>query len=229
MAFPVVESVTPSNFANATSHLVAMPATVNVGDLLIALIATDGVASVTTPANWNSLHSSATAANRLGSYYKIAVGDEDGTTVDFVTSATETMAAQVYRISNWHGTTPPEIGAPASAGSGDPDPPSLIPSWGAADTLWLAEYGSDAVSTATAYPTDYTDGITASAGGAGQCSIGSARRNLNATSDNPGTFTVTDNTKAWVAQTIAIQPAAGGAAAADPYPYVGGGYYPTEG
>lgn len=208
MAFPVVESLTATALdGDATAHLIAMPATVNDGDLLITILSNDGPATVTTPANWNLLgstvHSSNT--NRLSNYYKIAVGTEGGTTVDFVTSVAEEAVGHVYRISNWHGTTPPEIGTAADAASTLPNPPTLTPSWGAADTLWLAGYGADATETTSVYPTNYTNGQTDSTPAGGSCTLGSARRELNATSDDPGTFTISASEQ-WIAQTFAIRP-----------------------
>lgn len=212
MAFPVVESVTPTIFSTAaTAHLVTMPATVNAGDLLIARITTAGSnanGAVTTPGAWNLLHSTVGGTTtRLSAYYKIAVGDEDGTTVDFVTFAAVKAVAHVHRISGWHGTTPPEVGTATTGSSVSPDPPSLTPSWGAADTLWLASCGAalGGSQSVSAYPTDYINGnddITTTSGAA---FIGSANRNLNAASDDPGAFTLT-LTAVWVAQTLAVQP-----------------------
>ena len=87
MALAVV-SVTHTAFTtDATSHLVAMPATVDAGDLLVTLVATDGSATLTTPSGWTNLSSVPQSTTVRGSCsYKIAVGTEGGTTVDFVTS-----------------------------------------------------------------------------------------------------------------------------------------------
>ena len=111
LAAPAVASVTETAFgADTADHYVNMPAAVDTGDLLIVLFTNDGSATVTTPAGWSLLASNASGAQvRLSVYYKIAAGTEGGTTVNFVTSAAEQAAAQVYRITNWHGTTPPEI------------------------------------------------------------------------------------------------------------------------
>ncbi len=110
MAFPIVESVTATVFdtAAATSHLVAMPAVVNSGELLVAEFVNPGAGTVTTPTGWTQLHTTVSGGSvRLGSYYKVAAGTEGGTTVDFVTSGTVKALAHVYRVSGWHGTTPP--------------------------------------------------------------------------------------------------------------------------
>lgn len=229
MAFPVVESLTATPLdGDATQHLIAMPAAVNAGDLLIVIFSNDGAATVATPADWNLLDSAVQGTtNRLSNYYKIAVGNEGGTTVDFVTSATEEAVAHVYRISGWHGTTPPEVGTAATGNNTTPDSPQLTPSWGAEDTLWLAAYGADATDTTSAYPTSFTDGQTDSTPAPGSCTVASARRDFNGTVLNPPVFTMAPSEQ-WVAQTFAIRPSAG-VATVDPYPYIGGGYYPVEG
>ncbi|MFX1265780.1 MAG: hypothetical protein ACFFH0_10405, partial [Promethearchaeota archaeon] len=175
LAAPLVDSVTETTFDTATSdHYVNMPATVNAGDLLIVLFTNDGNATVTTPAEWTELASNAgNGAVRLSVYYKIAGGTEGSTTVNFATSAAEEAAAQVYRITNWHGTTPPEISAAATGTSTRPNPASLTPAgWDVADTLWLAVGGQDRgdQSGTTAYPASYTDGTsTLSSDGTGSC------------------------------------------------------------
>lgn len=208
MAFPTVESVTETAFASGTSHNVSMPATVNSGDLLITLFGNDSNATVTTPSGWTLIDNTVNGTDpRFSSYYRIADGSEDGTTVDFVTSADEAASAQVYRISGWHGTTAPEIGTPATGSSAAPDPSSTTPSWGAADTLWIATAGWNRDRTVSAYPTNYTGNNTdtVSGAGAGGVGVGSATRDLNATSDDPGTFTISASDP-WISYTIAVRP-----------------------
>ena len=212
LAAPVVASVTETAFGtDTTNHHVNMPATVNAGDLLIVLFTNDGDATVTTPDGWSPLASDANgSAVRLSVYYKIAAGTEGGTTVNFATSASEQAAAQVYRITDWHGTTPPEI-SPAVTGTGiSPNPASLNPAeWDVADTLWLAVAGQDRgdQSGTTAYPAYYTDGIsTLSSATTDSCRTHSARRVLAAASEDPGAFTI-PVTEEWVAFTIAVRPA----------------------
>ena len=212
MAAPVVASVTETAFGtDTTDHYANMPATTDAGDLLIVLFTNDGNASVTTPGGWNSLASYTPNGNhvRLSAYYKIAAGTEGGTTVNFVTSAAQEAAAQVYRITNWHGTTPPEISTAASGSDTAPDPTPLNPAgWDVAETLWIAVAGQDRGNQpgTPAYPSGYTDGIsTLSSGGNGCCQTHSARRVLAAASEDPGAFTITASSQ-WVAFTIAVRP-----------------------
>jgi len=213
LAAIVVESLTETAFGtDTTDHYVNMPATVNGGNLLIVFFTNDGSATVTTPVGWTQLASTANgAAVRLSVYYKIAAGTEGGTTVNFVTSAAEQAAAQVYRITNWHGTTPPEISTAATGTSTRPNPASLNPAgWDVADTLWLAVAGQDRgdQSGTTAYPVYYTDGISTQSSDpatTGDCRIHSACRGLAAASENPGAFTIPVSEE-WVAFTIAVRP-----------------------
>jgi hypothetical protein len=212
LAAPVVASVTETAFGtDTTDHYVSMPATVNAGDLLIVLFTNDRNATVTTPAGWSLLTSDTNGVHvRLSVHYKIAAGTEGGTTVNFATSASEQAAAQVYRITDWHGTTPPEISTAATGTDTAPDPASLNPAgWDVANTLWLAVAGQDRgdQSGTTAYPASYTDGIsTLSSDGTGSCRTHSARRVRAAASEDPGAFTIPVSEQ-WVAFTIAVRPA----------------------
>jgi hypothetical protein len=212
LAAPVVASVTETAFGTATTdHYVNMPATVNTGDLLIVLFTNDRDATVTIPGGWTELASDTNVPHvRLSVYYKIAGGTEGGTTVNFVTSAAEEAAAQVYRITDWHGTTPPEISTAAIGTSTAPNSASLDPAgWDVANTLWLVVAGQDRgdQSGTMSYPAGYTDGTcTLSSGGIGSCRTHSARRVLAAASVNPGANTLPVSEQ-WVAFTIAVRPA----------------------
>ncbi|MCJ7668971.1 MAG: hypothetical protein MUO61_00440, partial [Dehalococcoidia bacterium] len=210
LAAPAVTSVTETAFGtDTTDHYVDMPATIDAGDLLIVLFTNDGDATVTTPAGWSLLASNNNGNHvRLSVYYKIAAGTEGGTTVNFVTSENEQAAAQVYRITSWHGTTPPEISTAATGTNTAPDPSSLNPAgWDVANTLWLAVAGQDQGGGTSSYPASYTDGITtrSKTTGGERCQTMSARRVLAAASENPGTFTI-GSSDDWVAFTIAVRP-----------------------
>jgi hypothetical protein len=211
MAAPVVTSVTETAFGTATTdHNVNMPATVNAGDLLIVLFTNDRNATVTIPAGWTELASDTSGQHvRLSVYYRIAAGTEGGTTVNFITSATEEAAAQVYRITNWHGTTPPEISTAVTGTDASPDPASLDPAgWDIADTLWIAVAGQDRGNEpgTPAYPSSYTDGTsTLSSTGIGSCRTLSARRVLATVLQDPGAFTIPASEQ-WVAFTVAVRP-----------------------
>ncbi len=211
IAAPVVASVTGTAFGtDTTDHYVNMPSTIGAGDLLIVVFANDRDATITIPAGWSELASDTSGPHvRLSVYYRIAAGTEGGTTVNFITSAAEEAAAQVYRIVNWHGTTPPEISTAATGSDAAPDPTPLNPAgWDVADTLWIAVAGQDRGNQpgTPAYPASYTDGkSTLSSGGNGGCRVHSAHRVLAAASEDPGAFTITA-AEQWVAFAIAVRP-----------------------
>jgi hypothetical protein len=210
-ATPATAAPTATTFGtNATTHNVLMPPTINAGDLLITLFANDGSATVTTPAGWTLLSTGARGTAARGSVYgKVAVGNEDATNVNFVTSASEQGAAQVYRVTGWSGDisgVAADVVDPGAA-TANPDPPSLTTGWGATNTLWLAYSAGSRYAAVTTYPTNYTNGVI-SIGGTDTtgASVASARRNLAAATENPGSFTMSTSQDG-VAFTIAVQPA----------------------
>jgi hypothetical protein len=215
MSFPTVAGRNNSaDGADATSHTVALPASIASGDLLIVHFVVDGSPTITWPANWVSIadrgHGDG-SASKSACAYKIADGTE-GASISVTTSASEKAASRSWRITGWHGTTVPE--AATSAGNdAAPDPPNLSPSWGAEDTLWLALHGHENTSTSvTAYPTNYVDTFgqgTSGASAATNVIQAVAERSLNAASENPGAFTL-NGSRVWANFTVAIRPGAGG-------------------
>jgi hypothetical protein len=139
--------------------------------------------------------------------YRNADGLE-GATVDVTTDNNRKSSHTSYRITGHDSGTAPEISTGATGASANPDPDSLTPTGGAKDYLWLAIYGADDEQTTSAYPTNYTDGISEnSSSGSFGSTVGSARRQLNAVSENPGTFTMSVSNQ-WAAATIAVHPTA---------------------
>lgn len=205
MAFPSVSSTNSSTQVATTTHTVSLPASIVAGNLLVVFFENEDDTVVSTPAGWSLLKSlleASGATNKLTVFYKTASGAE-GATLSVTTSTSRVSSHASYQITGFSGT--PEVSTGATGTTGSPDPDSLTPSGGAKDYLWIAVGGSRN-NTFTAYPANYsgsqlTRTITGALGG---CSIGVATRNLNATSEDPGTFTATSNF--WVACTIAISP-----------------------
>src|SRR5688500_17791964 len=222
--FPVVESLTPSAFPiQSTSHAVAMPESVAPGDLLLAIFSNHGNATVTTPAGWTVVGTTAnTNRVRTGIYARNADGTEGGTTVNFVTTAAEPAVAHVYGIAQWSGsgTITNDVQASFVIGAATaPDPPALDPStWGTESTLWLAAYGAENLGRTSGYPTSYTDGRYDESGGlVGRASTASARRASAVASEDPAIFR-NDFSQPWVAVTIGIRPGSGGSPPPPPPP-----------
>jgi hypothetical protein len=209
--FPVIEeTITGNEIAINVTTNVTMPATVNAGDLLIVLIACWSSSSAlnwTTPGTWNLIVSAVGSGQmrRLGSFYKIADGTEDGNTVNFVTNQNAFNAWTIYRITGYTGT--PEGNTIATSTASAPDSSTLSPSWGSKATLWISHCGSfDTVQTAQANaPSNYVGFVQDFGNSSSQDRPrhASAHRFLRAASEDPGAFgTAVDN---WAAYTVAIQ------------------------
>ena len=208
MAFPQVAAVNGGiNVVTSTSHTVNLPAGIEAGDLLLVFFASDGYPTISFPAGWTQLfQTNSSFAVAFGAWYRIADGGE-GATITVTTPLGEMTAHTSYRITGYSGT--PEAGTPAIGFSYYPNPPGLTPTWGAKDTLWFACEGNDYTRPVTAYPTNYTDSRNDYCDQYSGCGVGTARRELNAATEDPGTFTISLSDQ-WVANTVAIQPAEAG-------------------
>lgn len=220
MTFPTVEDITASvNGAQDTSHTVDFPSTVNVDDLLIMINCfwyQDQ--DPTGPSGWTQIFYDAESqtSNRLtlNIYAKKADGTEDGGTWGFTSVNNTTRATQIYRISGWGGTLADDVDVSASTNEGSstsPDPASVTAGWGSDDNLFIEVTGliddNGQLTSASANYTNLTQTDDTGGGSNQQCSLGTARRELAASSDDPGTMTV-DQSERWSAMTIVIKPAA---------------------
>jgi len=205
--FPAVQATnTSSEDSDLTSHTVNLPANIRMGDLLIVFFSCDGNPTVTWPTadGWASIfHQTNGPANTLDIGYKIADGTE-GATITVDTGAAEQSAHISYRITGHDSKQAPQVSTGATGNSASPDPDSLTPTGGAKDYLWIAVEGNDNGDAASAYPTNYTNGQTKTAGTSSGANIAVARRELNASSEDPAAFTITANK--WVACTVAVYP-----------------------
>lgn len=207
MTFPaVVTSAQNHTNAASTSITAVLPAGVTAGELIVAIFQT-GPNSLTsaTATGWTVLldNNAASPTAAIIFAYTLAAGGETSVTV--TVSASVRYCYSTYRISGWGGQNIERGTLVANAGSTTPDPPSLTPSWGAQDTLWIAAEASRSAAT-TAAPTSYTlteNQVTTN--GTQDVGGGAAWRQLNAATENPGTFTIASN-NAWIAQTYAIAP-----------------------
>jgi hypothetical protein len=192
-----VAPAAPTETSNSAN--VAMPATVAAGDLLVVLAARNGGA-VGTGSGFTSLGSGANTIN-LHVFYKVAVGNEGGTTVSFANCG----VAQVYRFlaANYSGI--PTISTAATGTSTAADPTAVTPPAGRFLSLAVAAIVGDLTVNVTASPSGYStidnrqQGVGSDAAGA---SIGSAYLVDSGTTENPTAFT--NGSAAWVAFVVAI-------------------------
>lgn len=204
MTFPVVAGTNTSTQTSATSHTVNLPASIAAGDLLIVLFGWPATADdVSTPSGWTQFMN-VLNNTRLYGFYRVADGGE-GSTLTVTSSSSAASRHNSYRITGYQGTL--EV-ATATGSSTTPNPPNLAPSWGAEDTLWIAAAHNSNTTADIAAPTNYGNLLEAFLS---PFEMNSARRELNASSEDPGTFANASNAQ-WQAATIAIRPAAAGTA-----------------
>lgn len=217
--YPESQLARETDFATSvTSMAVNMPTAVMAGELLIALVSVRNAGTWNTiPTGWTELDAQlgGGSVGELTVFYKIADGTENGTTPTWIASTGTSAAWLVLRITDWHGTTPPEL-AKTSGDATNANPPTVTASWGSDDNLFIA-VASNAATTGgfTAAPTNYTNlqSNGASSGGA-EVSVAFAIRKLAAASDDPGTFTPNSN-RFWAAMTIVVRPEGAAAPSSD--------------
>jgi hypothetical protein len=154
----------------------------------------------------------------IGCAYKFSDGTETGTfTVTSADTSTNDSCFILLSIEGAHDTTPPEAGDMVTGTSSAADPASFDPGgWAAEDTLWIAVGGSGETATTGSYtgiasaPTNYTSyadsGISADVVGGVEGAV--SFRQLNAASENVGTYSVDTSNARNAALVIAVRPAA---------------------
>jgi hypothetical protein len=202
-AFPVVAGTQTSVDAPGnTTNPVALPTGITAGELLIVLVGST-LCLPSTPSGWTQLFNVGSVSdNGLLCFFKVATGSE-GASVNVTLGSNGGGCANVaYRITGYQGS--PEA-ATVLLGGTTPDPPNLAPSWGSAKTLWIAACGNANTASDLTAPANYANLVQPrEASKLVQC--GSARRELEAASENPGAFANASNST-WTAAIIAIRPA----------------------
>lgn len=215
MAATVETRATSTETGNVTTHTITMPSGITSGDLLIVFMAVDGSAGgVTPPTGWTEISLSGSNSSVDEFFFWREADGTEGSTEDFTSGNSQKSGSIAFRISGAEDpdTTPPEVTTNSSSGNGSAaDPPSLSPSGGSDDYLWIALVGASHQASPTAAPTNYSNLQTANSGGGGGAMAASAERTLTASSEDPGAFGSTALTS-WDAYTVAIYPSAGGSA-----------------
>lgn len=210
MTFPVVQTVGYSVEASAvTTHDVTVPSGITAGDELLLLIAFGGVVTADpTVSGWTKV-AGVPATNMVYAYRKVASGGESNFT--YTTTTSVTSANRCLRISD-AATTAPEADI-NSGNASHPNSPNLDPAgWGAEDTLWLSWVNwADATDSLSAYPTSYSGNQFTSYPWVSGLGVALSTRNLNASAENPGAYTLTGAADSWESLTIAVRPAVSGA------------------
>lgn len=211
---PVVLDTTSQVFSSdTTGHSTTAPATVAAGDLLLWCWTNDGSATCTTPVGTDGFTElwSGNASSTVQSYVwaKIAVGDEDGSSLTATTSASEQAASKIIRVQagSWSGDLGDiVVGTPVSGILTNADPPALA-GMASGDYLvvvtghWSAPEGTSVV---TGYPSSYSGGeISSSDSSTAGAQVAVCYRGLEGiTGEDPGAFASVN--RAAIVNTIAV-------------------------
>jgi hypothetical protein len=206
MGFPTIAATaTSTNDTATTTQTVSLPTGISSGHLLIAGLTVRNATAFTWPAGWNGLYQANASGNnhRIELAYRFADGTE-GSSIS-VTTGNAKGAHFCYRITGMHASQAPEAGTAVNATTTTPNPPSVSPSWGAEDNLFIAVCSNDNDNQVNAYPTNYSLGqLSVKTTATSTVAIGVAGRQLNASSDDPGTFTISGSERT-TANTIVVR------------------------
>jgi hypothetical protein len=234
MAFPTVPTagantlLTTNQSTATTTHTFPSLTTLDnaAGDLLLAIIGKyDGAAADAEFSAWGAsftefVDRSASGTNippSIGAAYKFSDGTETGTFT--VTSAGSHRSVMfLLSIKGAHASTVPEATTRATDTTAAADPAALNPGgWDAEDTLWIAVGVNSETSLTgsftgiTAAPTNYTGYVDSGIIGGdviGALEAAVSFRQLNAASEDVGTYTLDVGAAANSALVIAARPAA---------------------
>lgn len=209
MPFPVIESFVAREPGSPNATLgavsIVLPENIVKGDLILVLIAIDQnrLLNIDTKASgtgWQVLNGIVTTEVTLYSCWKIA---DNFNTLIINLPAIDSVTYSSFRISG--GVSIEQSVSSTTGSTANPDPPSLTPSGGAKDYLWLTVVAHDAQVVATAAPTGFSNLNSITAAATGGVSISWASQNLNASTIDPDPFTAA--AEQFIAVTLAVSPA----------------------
>jgi hypothetical protein len=213
MASPSIAATNTSATAAAgTSLTVNLPASIASGDLLLVFIGQQvGTNAVFSATGWTQLYSALNLTITDGMLYRVADGSE-GATVTVTSTQSGKAAHASYRITGSDTSKAPVASAQSGDATAHPDTLTVTPAGGSADYLFISCFASDGVPTVTAWPTNYTLGqlnpLSGGSGGSGsKATLGVSARQLTASSDNPGLYTISAAANN-DGHTVAVYPAA---------------------
>lgn len=213
--FPSIVGVAVTVLAAGSSHNIGIPGGAR-GDRLLAFVCFDGAPTLTWPAGYGSIQattadpdSQVTSAVR----YRDTDGTEGATFQVTIGASSEPGVGIVYRIANYDRYSLPEAATAVTTATGTPtstpDPPSLTPSWGSADTLWIwfeaHDAGNVTLNAATHYGR-FEQMVEERSGSVGASDVGSSSGAIAATasSRDPAAIALSGNQE-WVINTFAIK------------------------
>lgn len=209
MAFPAIQgSIVQTTYAAAgATKNVVLPGSIAAGELLIAIIIEDRQTAMTVPSGWtvwtpDKPDWSPGDLVRARVMFRVADGSE-GSTIAVVQTSADEMISYTMRVTGYE--LPIYVARTADGGGSStaPDPPPHQ-TWDANDGLWIAFCGMGTNTTASAYPTDYSDNQATTSVGSGGCGAAIATQSVRAQSQDPGAFTIAAGAT-WVAGTLLVR------------------------
>lgn len=195
--FPDVAAVTSSQASASTTHAVNIPNSLVAGDILIIPFSTTGGGEIDQTSPFLELKTNVQDSHVSQVWWRYIDGSEGwgdtGNTVTITTAVSQRSSTIAYRV---RGAALPFEWDGSGQVTPNPDPPSIDPPfWGTEDTTWLAYTGWDnGTFTLSSYPSsfanDQTTVRTETSPGTGSAL---ATREQSASSQNPGTFTISNN------------------------------------
>jgi hypothetical protein len=211
MAFPSYSRTTGSSTGDTTAHTITLPGTITAGQILLLVVSIDGDPTTisfdtTGVGSWTTLYSTTGANLARAALWKVADGTEDGLTLTLNLGVTQQAAWHIFLASSAQSVEYTASGATSS--STVTYTTALTPTWGSADTLWIAATHFVDTPTVTAYSSGYSDGTRTVSTGADNTSIFSQTLQSTSATETPGTATLSAS-KLYVNYVFAIRPAAG--------------------
>lgn len=205
MPFPVVEGVVGSGVEDTATKEFDLPTGIQAGDLLVACWIGRTSGTNTPPSGWTLLDAVGTSFSTSSRcWYKIADGSESGTVTYTDTGSPHRAGTVCYRISGVDQDNPIEGDWISGI-----DPPSLSPSWGSADTLWISSFGKLETLGPVTPPTGYSNltvGRFQATSSSNWPSVWTADKTAAAASEDPGTWIDGGGGSNYSSGTFAIQP-----------------------
>lgn len=207
-AAPVVNSFSVAvTSANSLSIIVNKPTGTTEGDLLVAIMGTDGDGeTLGTPGGWTAITGNIGINHTSRSWYKIA-GASEPSSYTFTVSSSESIVCGILRISGHDPSNPIDLSGTATGSSNAPTCPDVTTT--VADTLVLRYFGADDddITQDSGYPSLHTGVyVRGSLELFGETSSGVAyttQASLGATGTAAFSMTASED---WSAVTIAVIP-----------------------
>jgi hypothetical protein len=192
MTAPTYQDVGRYYVASGLTHALTMPASIAADELLIAIVANDSTTlSAMAELGWCLVDSASAngTADTVRVFSKRASGSE-GATANLILPTSEAVASHIYRISGADYDI--EVATSEAVATGNTIVmPSLSPSWGSADCIWIEAVVAVGMTGISSMSSGYSAGIYDGASAAANVALISAYRTATTGTESPGNVTTT--------------------------------------